>query len=260
MTRKHMAAIQQREAELLKRLETVRNVKIATLEKQSSDFTNCQLKLKQVVDNLERSLNSGVSDVDLIKATDTLTKTLAEAHVVTGSHAIHEDDAIEFVTPSAEILKSLNTLSYVGGSGFAPACRAEGDGLKKAILGKDARFFILVKDQLQEQRSQGGDNIRVTIISPDGRNARLNLFDRQNGTYQVIWKPSMEGEHHLTITLKDCHIHGSPFKVHARSGRQYQRIETPIRVFGMEGDQDGQLCRPWGICCSRDGMILVANR
>ena len=94
MTRKHMAAIQQREAELLKRLETVRNVKIATLEKQSSDFTNCQLKLKQVVDNLERSLNSGVSDVDLIKATDTLTKTLADAHMVTGSQAVHEDDAI----------------------------------------------------------------------------------------------------------------------------------------------------------------------
>ena len=28
----------------------------------------------------------------------------------------------------------------------------------------------------------------------------------------------------------------------------------------MEGEKDGELCRPWGVCCSREGYILVANR
>lgn len=31
-------------------------------------------------------------------------------------------------------------------------------------------------------------------------------------------------------------------------------------VFGSEGENDGQLCRPWGVCCDRLGNIIVADR
>lgn len=31
-------------------------------------------------------------------------------------------------------------------------------------------------------------------------------------------------------------------------------------MFGTEGDADGQLCRPWGVCCDRNGQIIVADR
>jgi tripartite motif-containing protein 71 len=31
-------------------------------------------------------------------------------------------------------------------------------------------------------------------------------------------------------------------------------------MFGKEGEKDGDLCRPWGVCCSKEGFILVANR
>lgn len=31
-------------------------------------------------------------------------------------------------------------------------------------------------------------------------------------------------------------------------------------VFGTEGENDGQLCRPWGVCCDRNGNIIVADR
>ena len=72
----------------------------------------------------------------------------------------------------------------------------------------------------------------------------------------MAWTPSVEGEHVLNITLKDVHINGSPFKVQARKGRDYSDIHTPLYVFGTEGEMDGQLCRPWGVCCSREGLIL----
>ena len=37
-------------------------------------------------------------------------------------------------------------------------------------------------------------------------------------------------------------------------------IGKQIFEFGGEGSDDGKLCRPWGVCCSREGFILVANR
>ena len=30
--------------------------------------------------------------------------------------------------------------------------------------------------------------------------------------------------------------------------------------FGREGAGDGELCRPWGVCCTPTGLIAVADR
>ena len=101
---------------------------------------------------------------------------------------------------------------------------------------------------------------RINVAGPDGRIVRHSVFDAQNGTYKVIWKPTIEGEHTIGVTLKDLHIQGSPYKVKVRVGRNYSHIQEPLRVFGGEGESEGQLCRPWGVCCSKNGLILVANR
>ena len=65
----------------------------------------------------------------------------------------HEDDIVEFTYPDQNLMKNLSSFSFIGGSGYAPYSLAEGDGLKKAILGKDARFIVVLKDQLREQRT-----------------------------------------------------------------------------------------------------------
>ena len=43
-------------------------------------------------------------------------------------------------------------------------------------------------------------------------------------------------------------------------GRNYTKITVPIAIFGSEGEAGGQLCRPWGISCTKLGLIMVANR
>ena len=40
----------------------------------------------------------------------------------------------------------------------------------------------------------------------------------------------------------------------------FRTIGKQLFEFGGEGSDDGKLCRPWGVTCSRDGFILVANR
>ena len=40
----------------------------------------------------------------------------------------------------------------------------------------------------------------------------------------------------------------------------FRTIGKQLFEFGGEGSDDGKLCRPWGVSCSREGFILVANR
>ena len=54
-----------------------------------------------------------------------------------GNLAVQEDDVVVFNYPEQNIIKDLANFSFIGGSGYAPNSLATGDGLKKAILGKN---------------------------------------------------------------------------------------------------------------------------
>ena len=45
-----------------------------------------------------------------------------------------------------------------------------------------------------------------------------------------------------------------------RKRRNYFNITTSDHQIGSDGEEDGQLCRPWGICCDPRGHIIVADR
>ena len=262
MTQQHINAIKDREAVLLLRLQKVRQVKLKALEQQQSELTLTAMCLRTAAEELSRSGHSG-RELDLINSCNKAAEIVREVHGRCGNLAVQEDDIIDYVPPDSSLIASLssNAFGSVNGSGYAPSSLAEGDGLNKAILGKDAHFIVVIKDQLNEQRTVGGDPLTINIAAPDGRPVRHKIFDGQNGIYRVIWKPNVEGEHSLSITLKSLHIRDSPFKVSVRSGRNYySESDKMIREFGGEGEKDGQLCRPWGVCCSREGYILVANR
>jgi len=259
ITQNYMMEIKKREDFLLKRLDLIRRRKIAVLETQSGDLKQAQQSLKSMTEQLTLCSTNG-HEMKLIKSTNDAMESLKEVHNKCGNLMVQEDDIVEFTYPEPTLLKTLANFSALGGSGYAPYSLADGDGLKKAILGKDARFIVVLKDQLGEQRTVGGEVPTVNIVGPDGRIVRRSIFDGQNGTYRVIWKPSVVGEHFINITVKDLNIQHSPFRVNVRMGRNYKSITDPVALFGSEGETEGQLCRPWGICCTKNGLILVANR
>ena len=157
--RQYVGALQDREGQLLKRLETVRSVKLATLDKQKTDLNTAQGTLSNMTEQLALCSRSG-HEMELIKTTNAALESLKEVKQICGDLQPHEDDKVAFARPDPVTLNALRSLSFVGGSGYAPFSQAEGDGLKRAILGKDARFIVVVKDQLQEQRTVGGDPLR----------------------------------------------------------------------------------------------------
>uniref|UniRef100_A0A0K2UJK6 E3 ubiquitinprotein ligase TRIM71like [Saccoglossus kowalevskii] n=1 Tax=Lepeophtheirus salmonis TaxID=72036 RepID=A0A0K2UJK6_LEPSM len=259
IAQRHVSAIQEREQFLLMRLEKIQQVKFSNLEAQQNELSMSSLYLRKVIDQLTSCSKNG-REMDLIDTCNKAVETIRKVQSQCGTLSVQEDDIIIFNPPDPSVHQEILTFGFIGGSGFAPASRAEGDGLYRGILGKEARFIVIVKDHLNEKRATGGDPIKVTILAPDTRPVRQTIFDGKNGTYRIAWKPNIEGEHIVAVTLKDKHIQDSPFKVMIRSGRNYNTIGKPLFMFGGEGETDGQLCRPWGVTCSKDGSIMVANR
>ena len=81
---------------------------------------------------------------------------------------------------------------------------------------------MVVRDHLGEVRQGYNDAVKLVVHSPDQRPVRATIFDNQNGTYRLSWSPAIEGEHVVNVLLKDAHVAGSPFRVTARSGRNYR--------------------------------------
>ena len=259
ITRRYMAALEERERDLLDRIEKIRQVKGNALHYQTEELKHGYSTLTKTVRDVEQTLKKG-SDVEVLKTKDKLGTNIQGMLHLRGFLPTHEDDNIVYTSPDSALHTAISQMGFISSSAFAPLCIAIGDGVQRALRGKLSAFVIHTKDHQGDARIVGGDPIDVVVQSPEGALFRADILDRQNGTYSVSYRAQTEGIHTISVTIRGKHIHDSPFTVHARSGRNYAAIGAPVVTFGGEGSDDGQLCRPWGVCTTKDGLIVVADR
>ena len=103
--------------------------------------------------------------------------------------------------------------------GYASQCCAEGDGLHRGVLGREAKFCALVREHLAQltMASKGSDgiseimcrsasnfamNLNVVIAAPDMKQITWESIPdtTQSGRIMVRWTPHVEGEHIITVT------------------------------------------------------------
>ena len=258
-TRRHMSALEERERDLLRHVEKIRQVKGKTLHFQIDELRQGLSQLTTSVDHVEHTLESG-TDVDVLKTRDKIVADMQRMRHFRGYLQPHEDDNIIFTPPDNALHSAISQMGFITSSAFAPMSVATGDGLKCALRGKSSFFLVHTKDHHGDNRAIGGDPVDVIIQSPEGALYRAEVLDRQNGTYAVSYRPQVEGQHTVSVTIRGQHIYDSPFTVCVRSGRNYQNIGRMLVQFGGEGEEEGKLCRPWGVCTDKDGYIIVADR
>ena len=76
----------------------------------------------------------------------------------------------------------------------------------------NSRFVVCVRDQLNEPCMSVVDAVRVVIIDAEGRQVRFSMSEGQNGVFKVNWRPLIEGDHAIAISVRDRHIKDSPFR------------------------------------------------
>ncbi|XP_070574370.1 E3 ubiquitin-protein ligase TRIM71-like [Ptychodera flava] len=257
--RRHMNALEERERDLLHRVEKIRQVKGKSLHIQVEDLKQALGGVTQCLETVESVLQKG-NDIEVLKTKDRMVCQLQDLKAMRGHLQPHEDEALLFTPPDAALHTAISSMGIISSSAYAPNSTATGDGVKRALRGKIALFMVQAKDHQGEPRCIGGDQVNVIVQGPEGGLYHAEVIDRQNGTYTVSYRPQVEGEHHISVTLRGKHIVDSPFKVQVKSGRNYANIGPMVRMFGSEGEAAGQLCRPWGVCTDKDGHIIVADR
>uniref|UniRef100_A0A8C0HDE2 E3 ubiquitin-protein ligase TRIM71 n=1 Tax=Chelonoidis abingdonii TaxID=106734 RepID=A0A8C0HDE2_CHEAB len=259
MTSRHKKVLEERECELLWKVEKIRQVKAKSLYLQVEKLRQNLNKLDNTISAVQQVLEEGRS-MDILLARDRMLAQVQELKNVRGLLQPQEDDRVMFTPPDQALYMAVKSMGFVSSGAFAPLTKATGEGLKRALQGKVASFTVIGYDHDGEPRLSGGDMISSVVMGPDGNLFGADVNDQQNGTYLVSYRPQLEGEHLVSVMMCNQHIENSPFKVMVKSGRSYIGIGLPGLSFGSEGDNDGKLCRPWGVCVDKEGYIMVADR
>uniref|UniRef100_A0A8C9MEY9 E3 ubiquitin-protein ligase TRIM71 n=5 Tax=Passeriformes TaxID=9126 RepID=A0A8C9MEY9_SERCA len=259
VTTRHKKALEERECELLWKVEKIRQVKAKSLYLQVEKLRQNLNKLDNTISAVQQVLEEGRT-MDILLARDRMLAQVQELKNVRGLLQPQEDDRIMFTPPDQALYMAIKSMGFVSSGAFAPLTKATGEGLKRALQGKVASFTVIGYDHDGEPRLSGGDMISAVVMGPDGNLFGADVSDQQNGTYLVSYRPQLEGEHLVSVMMCNQHIENSPFKVMVKSGRSYIGIGLPGLSFGSEGDSDGKLCRPWGVSVDKEGFIIVADR
>ena len=257
--KRHMAALEERERELSRKVEKIRQVKGKALHLQVDRLKTFINKTKQLCDKSSNALDRG-TESDILKVKQQILENLQELQSQRFLLQSCEDDAILFTPPDTALQTAIGSMGIISSGAYPPFCSAVGEGLRRAIKQKFAIFTVVAKDHQGSNRCIGGDLVRVVVSDPDGKHFTGEVFDRQNGNYTVSYRPLVEGEHLIYVTIRGQAIMDSPFRVIVRQGRNYSGIGPVYFQFGSEGENDSQLCRPWGVATDRDSNIIVADR
>ncbi|CAN2389723.1 E3 ubiquitin protein ligase [Pristimantis euphronides] len=259
VTCRYKKALEERECELLWKVEKIRQMKAKSLYHHVDKLRQALKKLDGTINAVQQVLEEGCT-MDILIARDRVLAQVQDIKNARGLLQLQEDDRIMFTPPDQALYLAVKSMGVSSGGAFAPLTKATGEGLKRALQGKVASFTIIAYDHDGEACLAGGDLITVLLMGPDGNLFAVEITDQMNGTYLVSYRPQLEGEHHISVMVCNQHIENSPFKVLVKSSRCYVGIGLPSLSFGGEGDTDGKLCRPWGVCVDRDGYIIVADR
>ncbi|NXV22852.1 LIN41 ligase, partial [Cepphus grylle] len=259
VTARHKKALEERERELLWKVEKIRQVKAMSLYLQVEKLRQNLNKLDTTISAVQQVLEEGCT-MDILLAQDRMLAQVQELENVRGLLQPQEDDGIVFTPPDQALYMAIKSMGFVSSGAFAPLTKATGEGLKRALQGEVASFTVIGYDHDGETRLSGGDMLSAVVMGPDGNLFGADVSDQQNGTYLVSCRPQLEGQHLVSVMMSNQHIENSPFEAAVKSGRRYIGIGLPGLSFGSEGDGDGKFCRPWGVSVDREGYIIVADR
>lgn len=69
----------------------------------------------------------------------------------------------------------------------------------------------------------------------------------------------MIGEYIVLVIICGWYINDFFFRVIVIKGWNYVGIGLVVCFFGFEGEVDGEFCCLWGVCCDKDGNIIVVD-
>ena len=256
----HREALQKREEEVIAQISSIATMRLESLAKETESITDVQESLKSLSSRAEKAFQDKNRGQMLISHCH-LSEKLQSCRPYTMNHKPPEDDSFVIKSNTLAAENALKSLCVFTTAPYPPYCTAMGEGLFHPRVNRLCTVIVCTKDRAKEPCLEGGERLFVQLKSIlTGASLSIDIRDNGDGTYSINFRPRNKGEHQLDIAIRGRHIYGSPFKLLIDGGREYGRFGVVTQFFGSDGSQNGQFCRPWGICCDQQGHIIVGDR
>ncbi|KAG5892471.1 hypothetical protein JTB14_017435 [Gonioctena quinquepunctata] len=206
--RRYISALEEREIDLLKRIDQTRQFKGKLLMSQLENLRVALMRLASTSDVLNESIDPSNS-FDLIAINERASNELKQIRALRPELVPCEDDGIMFLPPENGFLRAISSIGNVSMSS-SPMSSSPMPSTSRAVrppVIRDVQLFTKLPREIKDDSS-----------------------------------------------LRNRPIYGINPVVAKDSG------PMPSLIFGGEGELEGQLCRPWGVCCDQLGNIFVADR
>ena len=257
----HKDALAQREKEVIAQINAIADLRLDSLSKEKENIESALKSLKALNSLAEDALQE--KDQGRILLTHfQLSDKLQNCHPYTFGRNPVEDDSFMLKSNASTASNTLKNLCMLTTAPYPPLCTAMGEGLFHPRINRLCTVVLCTKDRAGEPCLEGGERLFVQLKSVIGGGVLLSvdIRDNQDGSYSINFRPRIKGELQLVIAIRGQHIQGSPFTLLVDGGREYGRFGILTQVFGSEGSQNSQFCRPWGICSDQQGNLIVGDR
>lgn len=202
-------------------------------------------RFSQTCDWLSEAIDLGTS-VELLTIKEKAFSELRHLSSLRESQIPHEDDIIVFTPPEHSLMLSVSTIGDITTSPYGSNITAAvGEGIARAVRG---------------QNNMKEEQFNIPGPSPDQLCAILNnvTFNKQNSFPPPQPKLNIPPVPMIPHAMR-------PYNNRVNTVRNHippQNVPSGelLHVFGMEGSEEGQVCRPWGVCIDQEGNILIADR
>jgi tripartite motif-containing protein 71 len=255
---KFMKILCNRKDEILAQINNIYTLKISSLGEQKERVLSIQQSLVRMQEYLlQFSLSDQAFEVGaMYKLYDQL------AHIKNFPLTPCEDDVLKFLPPDPLLYHVIPQMGCVRSSVDLKRVVARGRCKARARYSLLNEVYVDLYDHLGNpcQIAPERDSLSVLLLHADETRAGPVNVQWSPGQYKVSYKPLSKSTLYLHIKIRGQHIKESPFVITVTIPREYRNIREPCKVFASEGGGDGQLCRPWGVCCDLDKNIIVADR
>ncbi|XP_067023334.1 tripartite motif-containing protein 2-like isoform X3 [Acropora muricata] len=269
-----LKALQDRERGMMAEVESMVHRKSKVLGLQQERLENELKQLSTTCNFTEEVLRHGNS-VEILIIKKQLCDRLNELISAKFQGDPEENDVIFFSANQDEVLKALENLGQIKTSNAFPTMCTVADDMKCATKGRKSKFTVVTRDHSGAPCPGGGEDVLVDVYTSDGRTvpaevrplgsysgssshalsrySSQNVEDHRNGSYGVTYSPSTAGMHKVSVTVRDKHIQGSPFKVNVlHSGEAYLK-------FGKKGSEIAEFNGIFGVAVDDEGHIIITD-
>jgi len=268
--------LDEKEQELLNKLEEIEKYKKKELELQKEDL---KFGIESIIGSCQMIQNSiSLSNINNNNKSDNLRllsmKKLYESRLNYLSTNIWNIEPchnpfIEFLLFNKEeesIYSNISNIGFIDSNDIsADKCLISRNDKQIIHENEKFKFKIISYSKEGNQMKNGGNKDNFTIHLEGEQKNRKNkwkIVDLNNGKYEVKMKLKDQGKYSIFVEYNGININSSPFQIQIFSKlkqRNYNEINQSKLTFGSFGNGNGQFNNPYGVTVNSKGNIIISD-